>query len=107
MMEGSARWCPSRDVEAGSGLAGRIMGKPGIMQGGQIIVISDVSCCRPRPFVHRHKLHKRPRGFVEGPNEVPMIVEQIMLLIEGQHADLRRQIWKVMPHMTWDNDFSG
>lgn len=93
--------------EAGSGLAGRIMGKPGITRGGQIVVISDVSRCRPRAFVHRHKLHERPRGFVEGPNEVRMIVEQIMPLIEGQEADSRRQIWKVMPHMTWDNYFSG
>jgi hypothetical protein len=34
--------------EAGNSLAGRIMGKPGITQGGQIVVISDVSCCQPR-----------------------------------------------------------
>ncbi len=34
--------------EAGSGLAGRIMGKPGITQGGQIVIISDVSSCGPR-----------------------------------------------------------
>jgi hypothetical protein len=95
--------------EAGSGLAGRIMGKPGITRGGQIVVISDVSRCRPRAFVHRHKLHERPnsRGYVEGPNEVRMIVEQILPLIEGQVADSRHQIWKIMPHMTWDNYFSG
>jgi hypothetical protein len=42
--------------EAGSGLAGRIMGKPGITRGGQIVIISDVSRCRPRAYVHRHKL---------------------------------------------------
>jgi hypothetical protein len=47
--------------EAGSGLAGRIMGKPGITRGGQIVIISDVSRCRPRAYVHRHKLHERPR----------------------------------------------
>jgi hypothetical protein len=83
------------------------MGKPGITRGGQIVVISDVSRCRPRAFVHRHKLHERPRGYVEGPNEVRMIVEQILPLIEGQVADSRHQIWKIMPHMTWDNYFSG
>jgi hypothetical protein len=38
--------------EAGSGLAGRILGKPGITQGGQIVVISDVSGCQPRAYVH-------------------------------------------------------
>jgi hypothetical protein len=93
--------------EAGSGLAGRIMGKPGITRGGQIVIISDVSRCRPRAYVHRHKLHERPKGFVEGPNEVRMIVNQILPLIEGQMADSRRQIWRIMPHMTWDNYFSG
>jgi hypothetical protein len=93
--------------EAGSGLAGRIMGKPGITQGGQIVVISDVSHCQPRAYVHRHKLHEWPRGFVEGPNEVWMIVEQILPLVEGQLPDSRHQIWRIMPHMTWDNYFSG
>jgi hypothetical protein len=47
--------------KAGSGLAGRIMRKPGITRGGQIVVISDVSRCQPRAYVHHHKLHKRSR----------------------------------------------
>jgi hypothetical protein len=92
--------------KAGSGLAGRIMGKLGITRGGQVIVVSDVSRCRPRAYVHRHKLHERTRGFVEGSNEVGMTVEQIMPLIEGQDA-AAHQIWKIMPHMIWDNYFSG
>jgi hypothetical protein len=100
-------WGHSGYGEAGSGLAGRIMGKPGITRGGQIGISSDVSRCRPRAYVHRHKLHERPKGFVEGPNEVRMIVNQILPLIEGQMADSRRQIWKIIPHMTWDNYFSA
>ena len=36
-----------------------------------------------------------------------MIVQQILRLIQGQVADSRCQIWKIMPHMTWDNYFSG
>ena len=36
-----------------------------------------------------------------------MIMEQIMPSIKGQDADSPRQIWKVRPHMTWDNYFSG
>jgi hypothetical protein len=36
-----------------------------------------------------------------------LIVAQILPLIEGQVSDLRHQIWKIMPHMTWDNYFSG
>jgi hypothetical protein len=49
-------WGHGRYREEGSGLAGRIMGKPGIAQGGQIVVICDVSHCRPRAYVHQHKL---------------------------------------------------
>jgi hypothetical protein len=36
-----------------------------------------------------------------------MTVEQILPFIEGQVSDSRLQIWKIMPHMTWDNYFSG
>jgi hypothetical protein len=98
-----------RYSKAGSRLAGWIMGKPGITQGGQIVVISNVSRCRPRVYLHQHKLHEcGPRGFVEGPNEVSMIVKHILPLIEGQVADSTRlQIWNAMPHMTWDNNFPG
>jgi hypothetical protein len=101
-------WGHGRYGKAGSGLVGRIMGKPGITQGGQIVVMSYVSCCQPRVYVDRHKLHEHPRGFVGGPNEVRMIVKQILPLIEGQVVDsTRHQIWNTMPHMTWDNYFSG
>ena len=86
---------------------GRILGKPGITRGGQIVVISDVSRCQPRAYVHRHKLHERPRGYVEEPNKVCLIIEQILPLIQGQVADSCCQIWRIMPHMTWDNYFSG
>jgi hypothetical protein len=35
----------------------------------------------------------------EGPNEIRMIVEQILPLAEShQLSDSRHQIWKIMPH---------
>jgi hypothetical protein len=82
-------------------LGGRIMRKTGITWGGQIVVISDVS--QQRAYVHWHKIHKWLKGFVEGPNEIRLIVAQILLLIESQVSDSRHQIWKIMPHLHWDN----
>jgi hypothetical protein len=95
--------------EAGSGLVGRIMGKPGISKGGQIVMISDVNRIRPRAYVHRHKLHTKAPGWTtQGPFEVRMIMEMITPMIEGQEPLLgQRQIYREKPHSTWDNYFSG
>jgi hypothetical protein len=43
--------------EAGSGVVGQILGKPGVSKGGQTVVVSDVDRIRPRAYVHRHKMH--------------------------------------------------
>jgi hypothetical protein len=95
--------------EAGSGLVGRIMGKPGISKGGQIVMISDVNRIRPRAYVHRHKLHTKPPGWTtQGPSEVRKIMEMITPMVEGQEPLLgQRQIYRQKPHSTWDNFFSG
>ena len=93
--------------ERGSGLQGRIVGKPGKTKGGQTTILSDVRRCRPRAYVHRHKLHPRPEGFrSEGPNEVRMLMELIDPLIEGHPSDGRRQIFSEDPHMSFDNFYS-
>jgi hypothetical protein len=87
--------------EAGSGLLGLIMNKPGITRGGQIVVVSDVDRIRPRAYVHRHKL--QPKLFtIQGQNEVRLICERLEPLINGP-----KPIFREMPHMTWDNFFSG
>ena len=94
--------------EAGSGLVGRIVGKPGVSKGGQLVLVSDVSCCHPRAYVHRHKLHFRPDGYVEGPNEVRLLTENIIPQVRGETAASElRQIYVQKPHCTWDNYFSG
>jgi len=57
--------------ETGTSFVSRIIGKPGISRGGQLVLISDAGMNRPRAYVHRHKCHVRPVGFTkEGPNEV-------------------------------------
>jgi len=93
--------------EAKSGLVVGIHEKPGVTKGGQTVVLSDISRCRPHAYLHRHKLHTHYTGFVEGPNEVQMIMEQIKPLVKGETGDGRRQIYDSFPHSTWDNYFSG
>ena len=65
--------------EAGSGVLGQILGKPGITKGGQTVICSDVDRIRPRAYVHRHKCHdyQFPQ---KGPSEIYMIIEDLKLL---------------------------
>jgi hypothetical protein len=95
--------------EAGSGIIGRILNKPGVTKGGQIVMISDVHRIRPRAYMHRHKLHAKPQGWTQqGPFEVKSLLETLNGLVEGEPPDGgRRQIFKKKPHSTWDNFFSG
>jgi hypothetical protein len=95
--------------EPGSGLVARIMGKPGISKGGQIVLVSDASRSRPRMYIHRHKMHEKYDGWnKQGPSEVRRLMEIITPRIEGE-TEVRgmRQIFKERPHTTWDNFFSG
>jgi len=93
--------------EAGSGLTGRIMGKPGVTKGGQIVVVSDVGRIRPRAYIHRHKLHHKPPGWTAmGPLEVKLIMEKILPMVEGE-AGTAQKLYTEKPHSTWDNYFSG
>ena len=95
--------------EAGSGITGRIMNKPGISKGGQIVVITDSNRIRPRAYIHRHKLHTMPDNWtLTGQSEVRNIVEQLLPHVEGEPADPSvKKIFKEKFHSTWDNYFSG
>jgi hypothetical protein len=63
----------------------RIMGKPGISKGGQIVMISDVYGIRPCAYVHCHKLHTKPPGWTtRGPSKVRKIMEMITPMVKGQ-----------------------
>ena len=95
--------------EPGSGLVARIMGKPGISKGGQIVLVSDASRNRPRMYTHRHKCHEKFDGWnKQGPSEVRRLMQIITPRIEGEPEVAGiRQIFKERPHTTWDNFFSG
>ena len=93
--------------EAGSGLTGRIVGKPGVTKGGQIVMLSDVDRIRPRVYLHRHKLHPHPPGWMAmGPLEVRLLLEKITKMVNGAGAGVP-EIFSEKPHCTFDNFFSG
>ena len=56
-------WATASPGEAGSGITGRVVGKPGVNKGGQTVIVSDVDRFRPRAYMHRHKLHMKPDGW--------------------------------------------
>jgi hypothetical protein len=101
-------WAHNGFGEAGTGLLARVMGKPGVTKGGQIVLLSDAYRNRPRAYLHRHKCHPSIAGFTrQGPMEVRMVMEDLKHLVQGEEADGRRQIFQEKPHSTWDNFFSG
>ena len=95
--------------EAGSGLTGRIQGKPGVSKGGQTVIVSDVHRIRPRAYIHRHKLYTKPAGWTAmGPYEVRLIMEKITPMVQGEESVPGvKKIYPTKPHSTWDNYFSG
>ena len=102
-------WGHEGFAETGTGISSRILGKPGITKGGQTVIVSDIHRIRPRAYVHHHKLHEKEPGWTtEGPNEVKMIMAQILPMVVGQvEVPGTRQIFQEKPHSTWDNYFSG
>jgi hypothetical protein len=97
--------------ESGSSLIARIMGKPGLSKGGQIVLSADVGRNRVRAYTHRHKVYQHPPGFTcQGPAEARRIMEILCPLVIGEESsekDFKRQIFKEKPHITFDNYFSG
>ena len=101
-------WAHNGFGEAGTGLLTRVMGKPGVTKGGQIVLLADAYRNRPRAYLHRHKCHQPIEGFTrQGPLEVRMIMEDLKWLVKDGESDGRRQIFMEKPHSTWDNFFSG
>ena len=92
-------------------MAGRIMGKPGVLKGGQIVMISGVNRMRPRAYMHWHKLHENPIGWTAvGPLEVRRFMEGVRKMVIDEEDVVQAETPKVFrekPHTTWDKSFSG
>ena len=58
------------------------MGNPGVLKGGQIVMVSDVNQMQLRAYLHRHKLHEKPTGWTaSGPLEVRRIMEKVSRVV--------------------------
>lgn len=93
--------------EVGSGLTGRLIGKK-VPKGGQTVVISDSRRFRPRAYMHRHKLHKKPEGNTKmGTVELHYVATKLLKMVitdePGQVGT--KKIFKKKPCITADNYF--
>lgn len=91
--------------------------------GGQTTIVFDCKRRFPRAYIHRHKLHERPKGFgAEGPAEMHHLLTQLNAMVEttpetsttklrnnlGVMKDYPvKKIYTSHPHGTADNHFSG
>jgi hypothetical protein len=100
-------WAHGGYGEADYGLVGRVMGKPGMTRGGQTVIISDVSCTRPRAYIHRHKKHTMPPGWTKQVHfEAKSMIDELLLKVEDDSDDEdESKIFKSPPHITFDNYF--
>jgi len=88
-------------------LVSRIMGKPGVTRGGQIVLVSDIDWIRPRAYLHRHKCHDNEWS-LQGPSEVKHILDQLdNHIVNEVNSAMGTAIFAQKPHITWDNFFSG
>ena len=105
------RWVHQGWVEAQSGLVRKIINKPGVCKGGQVVLVYDVDRIRPHSNVHQPKLWERTALFtMKGPNEVRMILEKLYNIIIGggsMEIDKTRNIFKKKTGLCWDKYLSG
>ena len=87
------------------------MGNPGVLKGGNIVMLSDVNRMRPRAYLHRHKLHEKPTGWkASGPLEVIPIMEKVGRMVmygEDTEDGSTKKLFRAKPDTTWYNYFSG
>jgi hypothetical protein len=92
--------------EKDTALVKRILNKPGVTRGGQVVLVCDVDRIRPRAYLHRHKCHAKDFN-LEGPNEVKHLLDRLEPLCIENILAPGRGIFKSKPHITFDNFFSG
>jgi hypothetical protein len=97
---GETSWSHGGYGEADYGLVGSVMGKPGTTRGEKTVIISDVSCTRPRAYTHRHKKNTMPPGWKrQGPFEAKSMVDELLLKVEDDSEDEdKSKIFKSPPH---------
>jgi len=98
--------------EAGSKICGRLTGKKK-PKGGQTAIASDAGWCRPRAYVHRHKLHVYPPGFTrEGCSELHQMLSKLKKMVISEddppgtpQLHTPKRIYRNRPTVSADNYF--
>ena len=86
-------WATASPGEAGVGVTGMIMGKPGVLKGGQTVIVSDSHHIRPRAYMHKHKLHVKAVDWTAmGPIECKAMLDQIGLMCVGEPGEIKNCI---------------
>ena len=76
-------------------------------KGGHTCIISDSHRVIPRAYMHRHKLHEKPEGWLSmGPIECNTMLDKMEPMIYGMSGE-EKNLFSCYPHLTWDNYFSG
>ena len=102
-------WAHNGFGEAQSGLVKLVLNKPGVTKGGQVVMSTDVHRFRPRAYVHRHSCHEAVEKWKGGPNEIRMLVNQMLAKSIGpvpQDDDHNKLFLKPF-HITTDNYFAN
>jgi hypothetical protein len=93
--------------EKGGGNLFRIMNKPGVSKGGQLVIASATNRVRPYWYQNRHKHTPRYLFFnSEGMAEMRTLIDSMESHIVGREGE-KKKIFKKPPHITADNYFSG
>jgi hypothetical protein len=108
-----------------TGIVFRVIGKSRVTHGGQTVIMYYVSCTQPHAYIHRHKLHDAPAGWIkQGPLEFRRVMNQLVPMIKYEASDSDdddddddeiemdeeysisnepKKITKEPPHFTFDN----
>ena len=101
-------WGHSGYGESGTGLTGRLMNKK-VSKGGQVVISSDLGRCRPRAYLHRHKVHDYPKEFTRmGTGELHHLASSLLQMVIDPTAiqsDSKKKIFRKKMGFTVDNCF--
>ena len=79
-------WANCGYGEAGSCLTGRLYGKK-VTRGGQTVILTDAGRCRPRSYIHMHKVHQMPDNFTrQGCMKAWYLLEKCFKMLDDSEA---------------------
>jgi len=78
-------------------------------KGVQVVISSDLGHCRPRAYLHRHKVHNYPKEFTRmGTGEIHHLVSSLLKMVidpTATQSDGKKKIFRKKMGFTVDNFF--